>query len=61
MTKTTDDIRRSMHKNLIFVKLSPNMMYAEIITKAELSAIMAPTMPPFMPAERVALKATVAA
>ncbi len=61
MTKTTEDIRRSMHKNLIFDKLSPNMMYAQIITKAEFRAIIAPTMPPFIPAERVALKATVAA
>lgn len=61
MTKTTEDIRRSMHKNLIFVRLSPNIMYALIITKAELRAMMAPTIPPFIPAERVALKATVAA
>jgi hypothetical protein len=61
VTKTTEDISRSMHKNLIFVKLSPNMMYAETITNAEFSAMMAPTIPPFIPAERVALKATVAA
>jgi len=42
-------------------RLSPNIMYAAIITNTELSAIMAPTMPPFIPAERVALKATVEA
>jgi hypothetical protein len=46
---------------LIKDKLSLNKKYAANITNTVLHAIKAPTIPPFMPAERVELKAIVAA
>jgi hypothetical protein len=61
MTNTTEDINNSMHKNFTLDKLSLKSMYAKIMTNTVFRAIIAPTKPPFIPADKVALKATVEA
>ena len=56
---TTEDNRKIVQINLILLKLSLKKKNAKAVTNTVLSERMAPTIPPFIPASKVASKAIV--
>ena len=55
-TRITEVTRQAIDRNFILLRLSLNMKYATIKTRTVFRAIIAPTMPPFMPALSAPLK-----
>lgn len=49
-TRTTEDTRQAIDKNLILFRASPNIKYAAIMMKTVFIAMSAPQMPPLSPA-----------